>query len=147
MGLNERLAADMKTAMKAREKAKLSVIRMLKTAVQNEAIKVGHSLSDDEALAVLTRELKQRKDSLQEFKQAARQDLVEEVTQEIVIVQSYLPEQLSEADVAALVDEAIADASAAGKADIGKVMKMIMPKVKGRADGGLINRLVREKLS
>ncbi|MFT8362089.1 MAG: GatB/YqeY domain-containing protein [Sporolactobacillus sp.] len=147
MNLIDRLTTDMKDAMKAREKARLSVIRMLKTALHNESIKTGNQLSDEEALAVLTRELKQRKDSLQEFENAGRQDLVDEVSNEIAIVQSYLPEQLSEDDVQSIVDETISEVGAATKADIGKVMKAIMPKVKGRADGSLINRLVRSKLN
>ncbi|MET1247575.1 MULTISPECIES: GatB/YqeY domain-containing protein [Sporolactobacillus] len=147
MSLVDRLTTDMKQAMKAREKARLSVIRMIKTSLQNESIKLGQPLSDDEALAVLTRELKQRKDSLQEFKNAGRQDLVEEVTNEIAIVQSYMPEQLSEEKVTAIIDETISEVGAASKADIGKVMKAVMPKVKGRADGSMINKIVRSKLS
>ncbi|MFT8317550.1 MAG: GatB/YqeY domain-containing protein [Sporolactobacillus sp.] len=147
MSLIDRLNTDMKEAMKAREKARLSVIRMLKASLHNESIKIGNPLSDDEALAVLTRELKQRKDSLQEFENAGRQDLVDEVSVEIAIVQSYMPEQLSEDELQSIVDETISEVGAASKADIGKVMKAIMPKVKGRADGGLINRLVRSKLS
>ncbi|MFX3616045.1 MAG: GatB/YqeY domain-containing protein [Sporolactobacillus sp.] len=147
MSLIDRLNTDMKEAMKAREKARLSVIRMLKASLHNESIKIGNPLSDDEALAVLTRELKQRKDSLQEFENAGRQDLVDEVSVEIAIVQSYMPEQLSEDELQSIVDETISEVGAASKTDIGKVMKAIMPKVKGRADGGLINRLVRSKLS
>ncbi|CAM3106288.1 GatB/YqeY domain-containing protein [Sporolactobacillus spathodeae] len=147
MNLIDRLTNDMKEAMKAREKARLSVIRMLKTSLHNESIKTGNQLSDEEALAVLTRELKQRKDSLQEFENAGRHDLVDEVSFEIAIVQSYLPEQLSEDDVQSIVDETISEVGAVSKADIGKVMKAIMPKVKGRADGSLINRLVRGKLN
>ncbi|GAY76361.1 transamidase GatB domain protein [Sporolactobacillus inulinus] len=96
MSLVDRLTTDMKQAMKARDKETLSVIRMIKTSLQNESIKLGKPLPDDEALAVLTRELKQRKDSLQEFKNAGRQDLVDEVTSEIAIVQKYMPEQFSE---------------------------------------------------
>ncbi|EST13369.1 GatB/YqeY domain-containing protein [Sporolactobacillus laevolacticus] len=147
MSLVDRLTTDMKQAMKAREKARLSVIRMIKTSLQNESIKLGKPLSEDEALAVLTRELKQRKDSLQEFKNAGRQDLVEEVANEIAIVQSYMPEQLSEEEVEALIDETISEVGAVSKADIGKVMKAVMPKVKGRADGSVINKIVRSKLS
>ncbi|MCO7175679.1 GatB/YqeY domain-containing protein [Sporolactobacillus kofuensis] len=147
MSLVDRLTTDMKQAMKAREKARLSVIRMIKTSLQNESIKLGKPLSEDEALAVLTRELKQRKDSLQEFKNAERQDLVDEVAVEIAIVQSYMPEQLSEQEVEALIDETISEVGAVSKADIGKVMKAVMPKAKGRADGSMINKIVREKLN
>ncbi|QAA22836.1 GatB/YqeY domain-containing protein [Sporolactobacillus terrae] len=147
MSLVDRLTTDMKQAMRARDKENLSVIRMIKTSLQNESIKLGKPLSDDEALAVLTRELKQRKDSLQEFKNAGRQDLVDEVTSEIAIVQKYMPEQFSEEKVEAIIDETISEVGAASKADIGKVMKAIMPKVKARADGGMVNKIVRSKLS
>ncbi|TGA99579.1 GatB/YqeY domain-containing protein [Sporolactobacillus shoreae] len=147
MGLVDRLNSDMKQAMKARDKARLSVIRMIKTALQNESIKKGTELSEEEALTVLSHELKQRKDSLQEFENAGRQDLVDEVSNEIAIVQTYMPEQLSEEDVISIIDETISEVGAGSKADIGKVMKAIMPKVKGRADGGLVNRLVRSKLN
>jgi Uncharacterized conserved protein len=147
MGLVDRLTDDMKQAMKARDKARLSVIRMIKTALQNESIKKGKALSEDEALIVLSHELKQRKDSLQEFKNADRQDLVDEVSAEIKVVQSYMPQQLSEEDVQSMINETITEIGASSKADIGKVMKAIMPKVQGRADGSLINRLVRNKLS
>lgn len=147
MSLVDRLNSDMKQAMKARDKVRLSVIRMIKTALQNESIKKMKELSEDEVLAVLSRELKQRKDSLQEFENAGRQDLVDEVSNEIAIVQTYMPEQLSEEDIKSIIDETISEVGAGSKADIGKVMKAIMPKLKGRADGSLVNRLVRSKLS
>lgn len=147
MGLVDRLTTDMKLAMKAKDKVRLSVIRMIKTSLQNESIKNGRQLSEDEALAVLTRELKQRKDSLQEFENAGRQDLVDEVSEEIAIVKFYMPEQLSDDEVLSIIDETISEVGAQSKADIGKVMKAVMPKVKGRADGSQINRLVRSKLS
>ncbi|GGL40322.1 GatB/YqeY domain-containing protein [Sporolactobacillus putidus] len=147
MSLVDRLTTDMKQAMKAKDKVRLSVIRMIKTSLQNESIKNGKPLSEDEALAVLTRELKQRKDSLREFENAGRQDLVDEVSEEIAIVQSYMPEQLSDDEILSIIDETISEVGAKSSADIGKVMKAVMPKVKGRADGSQINRLVRTKLS
>ncbi|RYL90396.1 GatB/YqeY domain-containing protein [Sporolactobacillus sp. Y61] len=147
MNLVDRLTADMKQAMKARDKDRLTVIRMIKTSLHNESIRRRKELSDEEALSVLTHELKQRKDSLQEFKKAERQDLIDEVRKEIAIVQSYMPEQLSENEVNSIVDQVISEVGAVSKTEIGKVMKAIMPKVKGRADGSLINRLVRSKLN
>ncbi|MDD9147593.1 MULTISPECIES: GatB/YqeY domain-containing protein [unclassified Sporolactobacillus] len=147
MSLVDRLTTDMKQAMKAKDKARLSVIRMIKTSLQNESIKNGKPLSEDEALTVLTRELKQRKDSLREFENAGRQDLVDEVSNEIAIVQSYMPEQLSDDEILFIIEKAISEVGAQSSADIGKVMKAVMPKVKGRADGSQINRLVRKKLS
>ncbi|GAD12563.1 hypothetical protein GBL_0780 [Geobacillus kaustophilus GBlys] len=138
----------MKQAMKNKEKEKLSVLRMLKAALQNEAIKLGKSpLSEDEELTVLSRELKQRKDSLQEFENAGRSDLVEKVKTEIEIVQSYMPTPLTEDELRELIEQTIKEVGASSKADMGKVMGAIMPKVKGRADGSLVNKLVQQQLS
>ncbi|HZG60563.1 MAG TPA: GatB/YqeY domain-containing protein [Anoxybacillus sp.] len=148
MSLLERLNNDMKQAMKNKEKEKLSVIRMVKAALQNEAIKLGKSqLSEDEELTVLSRELKQRKDSLQEFENAGRSDLVEKVKTEIQILELYMPKQLSEEELVQLIKETIAEVGASSKADMGKVMGAIMPKVKGKADGSLVNKLVMQHLS
>lgn len=148
MGLAERLTEDMKQAMKAKDKDKLSVIRMLKSSLQNEAIKLGkENLSEDEELTVLSRELKQRKDSLQEFEKAGRSDLVEKTDSEIAIVETYMPEQLSEAELDEIVKETIAQVNASSKADMGKVMGAIMPKVKGKTDGSMVNRIVAKHLS
>ncbi|ADI26036.1 GatB/YqeY domain-containing protein [Geobacillus zalihae] len=148
MSLLDRLNDDMKQAMKNKEKEKLSVLRMLKAALQNEAIKLGKSpLSEDEELTVLSRELKQRKDSLQEFENAGRSDLVEKVKTEIEIVQSYMPTPLTEDELRDLIEQTIKEVGASSKADMGKVMGAIMPKVKGRADGSLVNKLVQQQLS
>ncbi|OAT74471.1 GatB/YqeY domain-containing protein [Parageobacillus thermoglucosidasius] len=148
MGLLDRLNDDMKQAMKNKEKDKLSVLRMLKAALQNEAIKLGKSqLSEDEELTVLSRELKQRKDSLQEFENAGRMDLVEKAKAEIEIVQLYMPKQLTEEELLEIVKQTIAEVGASSKADMGKVMGAIMPKVKGKADGSLVNKLVQQQLS
>ncbi|RSK27895.1 GatB/YqeY domain-containing protein [Bacillus sp. HMF5848] len=148
MSLLERLNNDMKQAMKNKDKDKLSVIRMVKASLQNEAIKVKKDgLSEDEEMTVLSRELKQRKDSLQEFKAAGRDDLADKTQGEIEIIQQYMPEQLGEEKLLAIVNETIAEVGASTKADMGKVMAAIMPKVKGKADGGLVNKLVQQQLS
>ncbi|MGG2185586.1 GatB/YqeY domain-containing protein [Bacillus altitudinis] len=148
MSLLEQLNSDMKLFMKNREKDKLIVIRMVKASLQNEAIKLKKdSLTGDEELTVLSREIKQRKDSLHEFSKANRLDLVDKVQKEIDILDVYLPEQLSEEELQAVVKETIAEIGASSKADMGKVMSAIMPKVKGKADGAVINRLVSEQLS
>ncbi|MGI1833221.1 MULTISPECIES: GatB/YqeY domain-containing protein [Bacillus] len=147
MSLLEQLNSDMKLFMKNREKDKLIVIRMVKASLQNEAIKLKKdSLTGDEELTVLSREIKQRKDSLHEFSKANRLDLVDKVQKEIDILDVYLPEQLSEEELQAVVKETIAETGASSKADMGKVMSAIMPKVKGKADGAVINRLVSEQL-
>ncbi|MEW4306687.1 GatB/YqeY domain-containing protein [Rossellomorea marisflavi] len=148
MSLLDRLNDDMKQAMKNKEKEKLSVIRMLKASIQNEAIKFGkQQLSEDEELTVLSREVKQRKDSLQEFQNAGRDDLVEKLQAELTYVEIYMPEQLSEEEVSAIVQETVAEVGASSKADMGRVMGAIMPKVKGKADGALVNKLVLHHLS
>ncbi|MFD1781244.1 GatB/YqeY domain-containing protein [Fredinandcohnia salidurans] len=148
MSLLERLNNDMKTAMKNKDKDRLSVIRMVKAALQNEGIKLGSSeLSEDAELTVLTRELKQRKDSLREFSNAGREDLVNKIQTEIEILEVYLPKQLSEEELVEIVKETVQEVNASSKAEMGKVMAAIMPKVKGKADGSLINKLVQQHLS
>lgn len=148
MSLLERLNNDMKQAMKSKEKDKLSVIRMLKAAVQNETIKLGkHTLSEEEELTVLSREFKQRKDSLHEFGKAGRDDLAEKVHEEMTVVETYMPKQLSEEELSELVKATISEVGANSKAEMGKVMAAVMPKVKGKADGSLVNKLVQQHLS
>jgi uncharacterized protein YqeY len=148
MSLLERLNSDMKQAMKNKEKDKLSVIRMVKASLQNEAIKLGtQELSEDAELTVLSREVKQRKDSLHEFDKAGREDLVDKLRTELEIVELYLPKQLSEEELSEIVKETIAEVGATSKAEMGKVMAAIMPKVKGKADGSLVNKLVQQHLS
>lgn len=147
MSLLERLNTDIKQAMKDKDKEKLSVLRMVKSSIQNESIKHGRDLSEEEELTVLSRELKQRKDSLQEFDKAGREDLVHKLQGEIAIVEHYMPEQLSEKELSAIIQQTIADVNASSKADMGKVMGALMPKVKGKADGSLVNKLVQQHLS
>lgn len=147
MSLAERLSEEMKLAMKAKEKEKLSVIRMLKSSLQNEAIKLGKAeLSEQEELTVLSRELKQRKDSLREFDKAGRSDLAEKALYEIQVVEAFMPEQLSEEEVEKIVVETITALNASSKAEMGKVMGALMPKLKGKADGSVINRIVLKHL-
>lgn len=147
MSLLDILNSDMKQAMRDKEKKKLSVIRMVKAALQNEGIHLGRELTTDEELTVFTRELKQRRDSFQEFSKAGRDDLSENVQEEITILTKYMPEQLSEEEIRQIVRETIAEVGASSKADMGKVMGGIMPKVKGKADGALVNKLVQDGLS
>lgn len=147
MSLLERINNDMKQAMKSKEKDKLSVIRMIKASLQNEALKLGHELTEEEELTILTREVKQRKDSLHEFEKAGREDLVEKIQTELQFVELYMPEQLSEEEVAEIVKQAISETGASSKAEMGKVMSAVMPRLKGRADGSLVNKLVQQHLS
>ncbi|MFP7493590.1 GatB/YqeY domain-containing protein [Terribacillus saccharophilus] len=148
MSLTERLNQDMKTAMKARDKEALSVIRMVKASLQNEAIRTGNDkLSEDEELTVLSREVKQRKDSLQEFQEAGRDDLVQKLEAELQVLQDYLPKQLSEEELEDIIKQTITEVGAASKKDMGSVMSAVMPKVKGKTDGSLVNKIVNKHLS
>lgn len=145
MSLKEKLANDMKEAMKAREagKERLSVIRLVRGAIRQIEIDQRVELDDEGVLAVISKEVKQRRDSIEEFKKGGREDLVAQNEADIAILMEYLPAQLTEAEVKALVDEAIAAVGAKDPKDMGKVMKELMPKVKGKADGKLVNQLVK----
>ncbi|UQZ86993.1 glutamyl-tRNA(Gln) amidotransferase subunit E [Paenibacillus konkukensis] len=147
MSLSEKLNEDMKLAMKSQDKFKLTVIRMVRAAIKNIEIDQRKTLDDQEVLDVLSREIKQRKDSLQEFEKAGRDDLAKTVKAEIEILMEYLPQQLSEEEVKAIVQQTIQEVGASSKADMGKVMGALMPKVKGRADGKLVNQAVQQLLS
>jgi uncharacterized protein YqeY len=149
MSLKERLTEDMKQAMKDKEagKLRLSVIRMVRANIKNVEIDSKQELSDDEVLNVVSKEVKMRRDSMEEFKKGNRPDLVESLEQEIDVLMKYLPEQLNEAEVRTLVEQAVAEAKAVSPKDMGKVMAVLMPKVKGRADGKLVNTIVRELLN
>lgn len=147
MDLLERLNGDLKQAMKDKDKVRLSVIRMIKSTVKNREIELGHPLSDDDVLAVIQKELKQRKDSLQAFQDANRTDLAVAVQEEIVVVESYLPEPLSEQALRDLVSGVIQEVGAQQKSDMGKVMTQLMPMVRGRADGKAVQQVVQSLLS
>lgn len=146
MSLLEQLTNDMKEAMKAKDKVTLGVVRMVKSSVSNEQIKLGHDLTADEELAVLSREMKQRVEELESYKDADREDLAEEIQGQIDVLKRYMPEQMSEEAVVAVVKETIAEVGASSKADLGKVMGALMPKVKGKADGKLVNQTVQSLL-
>lgn len=138
----------MKAAMKAHDKAKLSVVRMARGAVRQAEIDGGHKeLGDEDIIAILSKEVKMRRDSLEEFKKGGREDLIAQTQGEIDILMTYLPQQLSEEEIKALVDEAVAKTGASSMKDMGKIMGMLMPKVKGRADGKTVNTLVRAALN
>ena len=146
MNLNERLTDDMKQAMKSGDKFRLTVIRMIRASAKNLEIDLKRPLDDNELLDILSREIKQRKDSLQEFKKAGREDLVTDLAAEIEIISKYLPEQLTEEEIQEIVRQTIQELGASSKADMGKVMGALMPKTKGRADGKLVNHFVQQYL-
>ena len=147
MSLLGRINDDMKQAMKNKQKEKLTVIRMVKAALQNEGIKLQHTLTEEEEITVLAREVKQYKDSLLEFKKAGREDLVNKLQSEIQILSAYLPEQLTEEELVDVIKQVISEVGATSKADMGKVMTAVMPKVKGKTDGSLVNKLVIQLLA
>ncbi|MBI5814009.1 MAG: GatB/YqeY domain-containing protein [Nitrospinae bacterium] len=146
MSIKEKLTEDMKTAMKAKDALKLSTIRMVTSAIKNKEIDLRHPLTDGEVEAVIGTAIKQRRDSAEQYRAGGRNELAEKEEAEIVILMTYLPEQLSEEQVKNLVAEAIAETQASGANDMGKVMKALMPKTKGKADGAVVNRLVKEAL-
>lgn len=149
MSLKEQLTEDMKQAMKAREagKLRLSVIRMVRAAIKNVEIDSKKELTEDGVLTIVAKEVKMRRDSIEEFKNANRQDLVDQLELEIAVLLPYLPQQLTEAEIRDLVSEAVAASGAASSKDMGKVMALLMPNVKGRADGKLVNNIVRDLLN
>jgi hypothetical protein len=142
--LVDRLQADIKAAMKARDSRILGVLRMLSADLKNEAIARRRALTDDEAVQVLMRAVKQRREAAEQFARGGRQDLVDKETWEVGVVEGYLPTPLTEEDLVALVDAAIAELPAG--ANLGQVMRVLMPKVQGRADGKQVNGLVRARL-
>ncbi len=147
MSLKERLKEDMKAALKAKDKEKLSVIRMLQALIKNAEIDKRGELTDEEIISLLQKYAKQRRESIEMYEKGGRQDLVEKEKRELEIVESYLPKQMSEEEIRELVAEVIKEVGASSPKDLGKVMQAVMPKVKGRADGSLVNRVVRELLA
>jgi uncharacterized protein YqeY len=147
MSLEERLMDEMKQAMKSNDKARLSTIRMIRTAVKNKEIDLRNKLDDDEILRVIQGMVRKSEESVEQFKAGGRMDLVEKETKEIEILKSYLPQALSKEDVIRIIDESIRETEASSLKDLGKVMKSVMPKLTGKADGKLINQLVKERLS
>ncbi|ACT00881.1 MULTISPECIES: GatB/YqeY domain-containing protein [unclassified Paenibacillus] len=146
MNLSDRLNDDMKQAMKNQDKFKLTTIRMIRAAAKNLEIDLKRPLEDAEVVDILSREIKQRKDSLQEFSKAGRDDLVTDLSAEIEIISQYLPVQLTEEEIKAIVTQTIQELGASSKAEMGKVMGALLPKTKGRADGKLVNQYVQQFL-
>ena len=146
MSLKEQLTADMKDAMKNKEKERLAVIRMVRGAIRQQEIDGKKELGDEDVIAVISKEVKMRRDSIEEFKKGAREDLVEKTQAEIDVLLPYLPAQLSEDEVRELVKAAVEQTGAATPKDMGKVMGVLMPKVKGRADGKMVNTIVKSFL-
>ena len=147
MTLNEQVTADITAAMKAKDQARLSALRMLKAAIMNKGVEKGRDLDDAEILQVVSSLVKQRRDSIEQFAKAGRTDLVDKETGEINVLQHYLPPAVSAEEIDAAVAAAIAESGASSPKDMGKVMKAVMPKLAGKnADGKAVNEAVRRKL-
>lgn len=147
MSLKDKLTDEMKDAMRSQDKLRLSTIRMLLSAVKNKEIDLRVKLTDEEVIETITSQVKQRRDSIEQFTNAGRLDLVEKEEAELKILQGFLPKQLTPEEIDSEVEKAVAEAEASGMKDLGKVMKLLMPRVAGRADGKVVSEKVRERLS
>ena len=147
MNLKERITEDMKTAMRAKDGARLGAIRFLQAAIKQKEVDERIVADDSVVLAVIEKLIKQRKDSIQQFQQAARNDLVEKEQGELALLQSYLPLQMSDAELEQAVAAAIADSGASGPQAMGKVMAVLKPRLAGRADIGKASALVKKRLA
>ncbi len=140
--LTEKVRADMTAAMKAQEKDRLSTLRMLQTALKNEQINVGHDLSDEEAMSVIRKAVKQRQDSIEQYTNAGRTELAEKERSEMELLRTYLPAELSSEELEAGIRAIIAETGAQSKKDLGKVMKEATARYKGRVDGKKVQEVV-----
>lgn len=147
MSLKTQLTDDMKTAMKAGEKERLAVIRLINADIKRREVDERIELDDTQVLAVLEKMVKQRKDSISQFDAAGRTDLADIEKAEMAVIEAYLPAKMSEAEIQVAVDAAIAATGAAAPADMGKVMGMLKPQLAGKADMGLVSQLIKKSLS
>jgi len=145
--LKERIVAEMKEAMRARESVRLDAIRLLRAAIQRREIDERIELGDEEVLAVIQKMIKQGRDSIAQFEQGARDDLVQKEAAMLVVLETYLPEQLPEGELAELINKALTETDAQSVRDMGKVMGWLKPRVQGRADMGAVSSAIKQKLS
>ena len=144
--LSEKIDLNIKESMKEKNELRLSTLRMLKAAIKNKEIDKKEKLSEPEILDLIQKQVKQRKDSISEFQKAGRQDLIDKETKEIGVLELYLPKQLTEAELKDLIEKAIQKTGAKVKADMGKIMKEVMPQIAGRADGKQVNQIASSLL-
>jgi uncharacterized protein YqeY len=147
MSLEERLVEEMKQAMKSNDKLRLSTIRMIRSSMKNKEIELRKKLEDEDIVKVIQVMVRKGEESVEQFQAGKRVDLVEKETKEIEILKSFLPQPLSQEEILKIIDQSIQETQASSLKDMGKVMKSVMPKIGGKADGKLINQLVKEKLS
>ena len=145
--LKDRIESDLTNALKNKDAAKVSTLRFLKSAMQNLAIEKRKDLEDSDIISVIKKQVKQRKDSIEGFRQGNRMDLVRKEELEHEILTSYLPEEISREDIILIVREAIVELSAGSLKDMGSVIKLVMAKAKGQADGSMVSAIVKEELS
>ena len=145
--MREKILNDLVAAMKNQDKETLAVLRMVKGAMQLEEINLKHELTDDEVLTVLVKQIKTRKESIVEFEKGNRTDLIEATNKEIEILNKYMPEQLSDDEVMAIIDEAFAEIKPESNKDMGKIMAYVNPKLKGKTDMGKVSQIIKSKLS
>lgn len=145
--MKNRILEDLKLAMKAQDKEKLSVVRMVKGAIQMEELNKKHELNDDEVIAIISKQIKSRKEAIVEFEKANRNDLVEQNQKEIEILNIYMPEQLSDDEINKIIDEAFSKINPTSERDMGKIIGSISPILKGKADMGNVSKIVKERLS
>jgi uncharacterized protein YqeY len=145
--LKERIVAEMKEAMRARESVRLDAIRLLRAAIQRREIDERVELGDEEVLAVIQKMIKQGRDSIAQFEQGARDDLVQKEAVMLAVLETYLPEQLAEGELAELINKALIETDAQSVRDMGKVMGWLKPRVQGRADMGAVSNTIKQKLS
>ncbi|MBN1483104.1 MAG: GatB/YqeY domain-containing protein [Chloroflexia bacterium] len=147
MSLREQILKDTKAAMLQQDKERVGVLRMVKAAIREKEIDLQHELDDQEVLAVLTKAAKQRQESIESYREAGRDDLLQTEERELLIIEGYLPRQLGPEEVQAAVAQAIDELEAQGPQDMGRVMKHLMAQLRGQVDGRLVNEMVREALS
>ena len=144
--MREKILNDLKEAMKAQNKEKLTVIRMVKGAIQMEELNVKHELNDEEVISIITKQIKTRKESIIEFEKGNRPDLIEKTQSEIAILEEYMPEQLSEEEVEEVINKVFEEVNPTGMADMGKIMGKLNPLLKGKTDMSLVSSIVKSKL-
>ena len=147
MSLQEQISAALKDAMRARDEVKMATLRLVLTAIKKREKEARSLLEDQEVISVITTQIKQRRESIEHYRKAGREDLAQREESELQILQGYMPEQVSEEEISNTLDEIIAEVGAASMKDMGKVMKAAMAKLAGKAEGGAINAMVKDKLS
>ncbi len=147
MSLEERLVEEMNQALKSRDKLRLSAIRMIRSGLKNKEIELRKKLEDEEVVKVIQAMVRKGEESVEQFQAGRRMDLVDKEKKEIEILKSFLPQPLSPEEILKIIDQSIQETQASSAKDMGKVMKSVMPKIGGKADGKLVNQLVKERLS